>query len=203
MPKDSQTVALKVIPVDGPDNDQLSLIDAAHEIMMTKAVGSIKQTMHGNCNFVRVFDVCLCKGPYNKILKNAWDAYDEMKGSENVPPDEYEVDQVYIIMVLSNGGCDLEHTKLIKKHGHVKSLLMQVAISLSQAEQQLEFEHRDLHWGNILLDNCVEDEFDYNIDGKSIKVLTNGVKATIIDFTLSRIKQKGQFGNKIMLASCI
>lgn len=68
---------------------------------------------------------------------------------------------------------------------------VKVAITLAIAEKRLEFEHRDLHWGNVLLSNTDESHITFKIDGKSIVVPTHGVKATIIDFTLSRMVANG------------
>lgn len=58
------------------------------------------------------------------------------------------------------------------------------------AESQFEFEHRDLHWGNILVAPTTEKSMTFHLNGESIEVKTHGIKATIIDFTLSRIEYK-------------
>lgn len=56
----------------------------------------------------------------------------------------------------------------------------------------MSFEHRDLHWGNILISNCDrEKNVTFVLDGKEIVVPTCGVEACIIDFTLSRITHDG------------
>lgn len=65
---------------------------------------------------------------------------------------------------------------------------MQVTISLAVAESQLQFEHRDLHWGNVLLETTTEKSLTFHLNGKPIEVRTHGIKATIIDYTLSRIE---------------
>lgn len=59
------------------------------------------------------------------------------------------------------------------------------------AEKRFEFEHRDLHWGNILLSSTDEKTVSFTIDGQVITIPTHGVKATIIDFTLSRMEVNG------------
>ncbi len=56
----------------------------------------------------------------------------------------------------------------------------------SVAETLLEFEHRDLHWGNVLVRESDVNNFVYSICGESYEVKTHGVVATIIDFSLSR-----------------
>lgn len=62
---------------------------------------------------------------------------------------------------------------------------------MAVAERKFEFEHRDLHWGNILLARTVDKFAEFYIDGVPVKVPTFGVKATIIDFTLSRMVYDG------------
>ena len=57
------------------------------------------------------------------------------------------------------------------------------------AENALEFEHRDLHWGNVLI--CrTEDEFvESTLLGEKKLVPSHGVRVSLIDFTLSRLKK--------------
>lgn len=58
---------------------------------------------------------------------------------------------------------------------------------MAAAENALQFEHRDLHWGNLLIKPTDEKEIEFVIQGEVVTVPTQGVQATIIDFTLSRI----------------
>ena len=63
-----------------------------------------------------------------------------------------------------------------------------MALTLAIAEKKFQFEHRDLHWGNILMKRTEQREITYKLgEGKSVTVPTFGVFATIIDFTLSRM----------------
>ncbi|VDP81010.1 unnamed protein product [Echinostoma caproni] len=89
------------------------------------------------------------------------------------------------------------------------SILRQVALSLAIAESELHFEHRDLHWGNVLVRPCRSDLFErsdtcqfcspetlshrthFRLNGSSFDVPTHGLVAVIIDFTLSRLEQDG------------
>lgn len=64
-------------------------------------------------------------------------------------------------------------------------------MTLAVAEKNFQFEHRDLHWGNVLIDKTSAKFVEYCVDGKVIKVPTHGVKATIIDYTLSRMVYDG------------
>lgn len=65
-----------------------------------------------------------------------------------------------------------------------------MAISLAVAEAQFEFEHRDLHWGNVLVQPTAEKSLTFTLNGRSIEIRTHGIKATIIDYTLSRLVYK-------------
>lgn len=62
-----------------------------------------------------------------------------------------------------------------------------MAISLAISESEYQFEHRDLHWGNILIVPTTDKLLSFNLNGKPIQLRSNGVKATIIDYTLSRL----------------
>ena len=56
------------------------------------------------------------------------------------------------------------------------------------AEHQLQFEHRDLHWGNILIRDTEDKVLEYALDKDTVyEVKTEKTKATIIDFSLSRL----------------
>jgi len=68
-----------------------------------------------------------------------------------------------------------------------QSIIYQVTLSLAIAEVALQFEHRDLHWGNVLIQKTSEPTLTYMLDGSPVSVDTHGVKVTIIDFTLSRL----------------
>lgn len=76
-----------------------------------------------------------------------------------------------------------------------RSVLHQVTCALAIAEQAMEFEHRDLHWGNVLV-KCISDCEDISccLHGEMVAVPACGVKVAIIDFTLSRLS-KGMFSS--------
>ncbi len=59
---------------------------------------------------------------------------------------------------------------------------------VSVAEEKLGFEHRDLHWGNLLVRDVENEEkhLHYDVSGINFKVSTDKIKVTIIDFSLSR-----------------
>ncbi|XP_020596847.1 serine/threonine-protein kinase haspin homolog isoform X2 [Phalaenopsis equestris] len=97
-----------------------------------------------------------------------------------------EVQKCYIVFVLADGGKDLENS-VLKKFNEARSLLVQVTASLAVAEVACEFEHRDLHWGNILLRRNGATIVNFTLEGKKMSVNNFGLAVSIIDFTLSRI----------------
>ena len=65
----------------------------------------------------------------------------------------------------------------------------QLLYPLSHFLQALELEHRDLHRANVLVSTTEQKQFYYRLEGREFIVPSHGVKATIVDYTLSRIKQ--------------
>ena len=57
--------------------------------------------------------------------------------------------------------------------------------------QALQFEHRDMHRGNVLVKRTKEEFIYFRFNNKDYHIKTYGVQATIVDFTLSRVTQKG------------
>ena len=62
-----------------------------------------------------------------------------------------------------------------------------MALSLAIAELSLQFEHRDLHWGNVLVKRTQKNMLHYNLCGDDHELDPHGVQVAIIDFTLSRL----------------
>ncbi|KAL6841910.1 hypothetical protein ACP4OV_028422 [Aristida adscensionis] len=139
----------------------------------------------------------VCQGPYDLSLINAWDAYDARRGSENDHPKDFSSEQCYIVFVLADGGTDLESFAL-DDYNEARSLLVQVTASLAVAGSACEFEHRDLHWGNILLSQDetpdTNNTASFTLQGQRMHARTFGLNVSIIDFTLSRINT----GNAIL-----
>lgn len=69
------------------------------------------------------------------------------------------------------------------------SILRQVAGALASAECQYCFEHRDLHWGNVLVRKSKRSKVSFKVEGDVFDVSSFRVEASIIDFTLSRLSK--------------
>jgi hypothetical protein len=131
-------------------------------------------------------------------------------------PATFAATQTYLLLCLPYGGVDLESFKL-RSWTQAASILWQVATSLERAELSWNFEvrfltdavrgsrrkqHRDLHWGNILIETFPIEQ-DLSIAQKlethatplrrsagddwpgRLEPARTGVKACIIDYTLS------------------
>lgn len=57
-------------------------------------------------------------------------------------------------------------------------LTLQTGYTLAVAEQVLEFEHRDLHWGNVLVSETTEKNVTFKLCGKEYTVPTQGVRVS-------------------------
>ncbi|XP_068448088.1 serine-rich adhesin for platelets isoform X2 [Clinocottus analis] len=144
------TVALKVIPVEGSKKvngeDQKTFGEILHEIIISKELSSLKEKQQNNTHgFIGLHSLHCVQGRYPPDFLNAWDAFDQRKGSENDRPDFFETDQLFIILEFEFGGADLENSNgTLKSLMVAKSILHQVTAAMAVAEQELLFEHSPL-----------------------------------------------------------
>ena len=105
--------------------------------------------------------------------------------------DIFPSDQFFIVFEFSNGGKDLESFEF-NSQSEAWSVLHQTALGLAVAENALEFEHRDLHWGNVLICKTEDQLVESTLQGEKKLVPSHGVRVSLIDFTLSRLKKGTQ-----------
>ena len=108
--------------------------------------------------------------------------------------------QQFVVLELKNSGNDLEGVTLTNA-SQGWAVFQQVAHALAMAEKLLAFEHRDLHWGNVLIQTCTEKHILFGHASETFKVETQGVRATIIDFSLSRLSLPTDTGFKCLKAA--
>lgn len=67
---------------------------------------------------------------------------------------------------------------------------VQAVLTLAVAETCIEFEHRDLHWGNLLLRPLPSKAapISFALRGQSLHVTPCGVQLSMIDFSFSRMR---------------
>ncbi|XP_055838196.1 serine/threonine-protein kinase haspin homolog isoform X2 [Episyrphus balteatus] len=189
--KNNEQTVIKIIPIEGEINingePQKTFETILPEVLITSELSKLRQTKtFSSSGFVFLKNVRYFRGKYPDYLIELWDLFEQNYGSENDHPEVFKDDQLYISLEIAFGGKDLEGY-VFKNSEQAYSAFLQVAFSLAVAEKVLEFEHRDLHVGNILIQTTNEKTVECTLDKKTIRIPTNGVKATIIDYTLSRI----------------
>lgn len=188
-------LAVKIIPIEGTrlvnGEKQKTFEEILPEVIIAKELSLLRDsTTNRTENFVRLKSVSLVRGHYPKSLLRQWDKYDSEVKSENDRPGMFDATQLFIIFAFEESGKSLENFEW-SNLDEVRSIMSQVAFSLAVAERSLEFEHRDLHWGNVLIRSSDQTTLDYCLDGQTKTVSTSGLHVTIIDFTLSRLRKDG------------
>ncbi|KOM39302.1 hypothetical protein LR48_Vigan03g268400 [Vigna angularis] len=189
----------KIVPFDGDfrvnGEIQKRSEELLEEVLLCKTLNLLRGKEGASDNLCNAFIDCIefrvCQGPYDAELIRAWEDWDLKHGSENDHPKEFPEKQVssLTLSVISDeqhGGKDLEGFALLN-FDEARALLAQVTAGLAVAESAFEFEHRDLHWGNILVGRSDSEELQFTLDGRKMLVKTYGLIISIIDFTLSRI----------------
>ncbi|KAF9076999.1 hypothetical protein BDP27DRAFT_1209735 [Rhodocollybia butyracea] len=180
--------------------------DVLKEIIVTRAMGEVCEP------FVKLVKSYVVRGRYPEVLLELWDQYEQEHGSESVRPDAFSVSQAYAIIVLPNGGPDLEaytFSNASKRWRQACSVFWQVAKALARAEQLVSFEHRDLHLGQILikdLPSTVVPMQQQKLNTPARSHLTkasmddpnHGVQVTLIDLGLARMDAGDGDGGEIV-----
>ncbi|KAM4687719.1 uncharacterized protein O3C94_006176 isoform 2-T2 [Discoglossus pictus] len=195
--REAQLVALKVIPIEGSrkinGEDQKSFAEILPEIIISKELSLLSEGDE-NCTsgFIQLHAAHCVQGSYPRVLLEAWDVYCEEKGSENERPDFFSSEQLFMILEFEFGGNDLERVSCkIPSVTVSRSILHQVTASLAVAEEELRFEHRDLHWGNLLIESYMSKFVKISLHGDLLDIPSEGVQVKIIDYTLSRLDKDG------------
>ncbi|XP_034045091.1 serine/threonine-protein kinase haspin [Thalassophryne amazonica] len=191
------TVALKVIPVEGNEKvngeDQKNFGEILHEIIISKELSKLKENQQNQSHgFIGLSNLHCVQGCYPADILKAWDNFDQKKCSENDRPDFFSQEQIFIILEFEFGGVDLESSNgKLASLGMAKSILHQVTAALAVAEQELQFEHRDLHWGNVLVKTTRQRKSSFLLNGTVHSLDNKGVLVRIIDYSLSRLEIDG------------
>lgn len=192
-----EQVALKIIPIQGSKKVngevQKSFGEILPEIIISKELSLLcEEGENVTEGFIKLHSVHCVKGSYPKHLLQAWDKYNQDEGSENERPDLFGDDQLFIILEFEFGGRDLENMKNeLSSVSSAKSILHQLTAALAVAEEALCFEHRDLHWGNVLVKKTSVSMIRYKLNGSTLQIPTHKIEVNIIDYTLSRLEKDG------------
>ncbi|XP_023948077.2 uncharacterized protein LOC112053041 [Bicyclus anynana] len=209
---DGRARVLKIVPIAGDTkvngesqkdyHEIISEIVIAMELSALRAPiidiekhfdeGQTNETLDLHCveNATDVFNEVLAVrcvyGNYPSRLLDLWELYDECKGSDNDNPAVLPPDQQFMVLELANAGQDLEGYQFHNAE-QAYALFKQVAFGLAVAEEAFQFEHRDLHWGNVLIAPTEQKYATFVLRGRVHRVARRGVAATVIDYSLSRL----------------
>uniref|UniRef100_A0A8C6VFA4 Serine/threonine-protein kinase haspin n=1 Tax=Naja naja TaxID=35670 RepID=A0A8C6VFA4_NAJNA len=192
------TVALKIIPIEGSERvngePQKTFTEILPEIIISKELSLLaNEAVNRTSGFIRLYSVHCVQGTYPEHLLNAWDEYHRLRQSENNRPDFFSDQQLFMVLEFEFGGTDLENMRIrhLNSVASAKSILHQVTASLAVAEEALRFEHRDLHWGNVLVRKTTLKEVAVTLNGEVYVLPTQGILVNIIDYTFSRLERDG------------
>lgn len=158
---DDEATIYKIVPFGDEDLGQMPAKDIIQELRIAKML----MTLPGY-GYLR--QATIVQGQYPQQLLDMWDVFSDENPSENERPDEYKPEQLYCIMAMDDAGVDLEHYELSSWEDG-ESIFWQTCRILASAELKYQFEHRDLHWGNVVISD-----------------VDNRITVTLIDYTLSR-----------------
>ncbi|XP_041278909.1 serine/threonine-protein kinase haspin isoform X2 [Onychostruthus taczanowskii] len=190
-------VALKIIPIEGTEKvngeAQKSFGEILPEVIISKELSLLSEgSVNRTVGFISLYSVHCVQGAYPRYLLEAWDKFHKETGSENDRPDFFGAQQLFMVLEFEFGGQDLERMRSsFSSVTSARSILHQVTASLAVAEQELHFEHRDLHWGNVLVKSTELRELHYVLNGETHSIPTAGIHVNIIDYTLSRLEKDG------------
>ncbi|KAM9033637.1 serine/threonine-protein kinase haspin-like [Sarcophilus harrisii] len=194
---ENRLTALKVIAIEGEElvngSPQKTFGEILPEIIISKELSLLSEEAPNRTEgFIGLYAARCVQGAYPEALLQAWDSFHSRQGSENQRPDFFGPGQLYVVLEFEFGGVDLEHMrKQLSSVAAAKSLLHQVTAALAVAEAALHFEHRDLHWGNVLVKRTSAKELGYTLNGQAGTIATHGIHVNIIDYTLSRLEKDG------------
>lgn len=170
----------KVIPFGHEElPTQSSIQDVIQELQIARLVDSMP-------GFISIEDVSVVRGRYPGDLLREWDTYNSAKGSANTRPDVFNESQLFCVIVQNDAGIDLE-TKQIPSWIDAESIFWQTVIVLAQAEQYCQFEHRDLHWGNLVIKDINAKSKKKPSDGNSLLVPDDGSSYTGVGVSNGRV----------------
>lgn len=199
----SSSTILKIVPLLRQDRSKershdveaSQCADVCREIAITRQLAQLEGSHFANLVGAKVVQgnlPDLVSSNTQSSARRSQDHVDKNGGSVPVKENHNKDAPLWAILHLVDSGSDLESCEL-GNWIQAASIFAQVLQALAMAEQRFEFEHRDLHWGNVLVaETDASSDAGADHDEAAWKQLidapSSGVKATIIDFTLSRLQ---------------
>ncbi|KAK1144244.1 hypothetical protein N8T08_005657 [Aspergillus melleus] len=200
----------KVVPLraqSGPGSKKFTSIDEiVSEVKMLKYLDPIP-------GFARFREIHVVQGRFPESFQKAWDHYKKTKddclnpnpSSKRAYPDL----QLWAIIEMDDAGCELEKfswTSIFQ----IYDIFWGVAMALARAEEYAQFEHRDLHLGNVCIRSTRSDgRMDPPTELEVIRLPSasgfgiSTLETTIIDYSLSRaeLRTAEEAGEVVDIAS--
>ena len=200
-----ETVILKLMPLNAMkgrgSKSFTSINNAANEIRLLKRMQRIP-------GFVEFRGACVLIGSLPETIVDLWKEYKSSgRTVESRDPSKktsYATDQLWLLIEMSDAGHNLEPGQYalpgeisVKGQrylgiGRAWDIFWEVVKSIAKAECWVQFEHRDLHMGNICARDTIHtaDEEDLtlvsNTEPTPLPINTSKLEITIIDYSLSR-----------------
>ncbi|GMG25892.1 unnamed protein product [Ambrosiozyma monospora] len=215
--------AYKIIPFGDEQCNQLKLKEVIQELSITMSLSCVK-------GFVTLKAAKIVRGKYPQALLDLCTEYLEKQEQQKITQQKqknntqqqqqphpqskkfvrammYPDSQNYLIMKLEYGGISLEKFEVVN-WTQCYNIFKGIVESLVRAEATHEFEHRDLHWGNVLIkskskaqcragsswltstgdDDTTEEGDDSMVTFSDAEKVSNEVEVRLIDFALARAR---------------
>jgi serine/threonine-protein kinase haspin len=183
---------MKVIPLNAKSGRSSkkkysTVAEVVREVKLLKTMDEVP-------GFTRFRRVHVVQGQYPDSFLEAFRHFkEEGKDCENQDPAHFSSKQHFAIIEMDDAGADLESLRKPSVF-QVHDIFWSTVVLLANAEERVEFEHRDLHVGNICIKPGVADgaieipsELVSNMSAAPKSLLgLSGIRTTIIDYTLSR-----------------
>ncbi|GMH33792.1 hypothetical protein BSKO_01626 [Bryopsis sp. KO-2023] len=188
-------LVVKIVPIEGEEQvngcAQKKADEVLGEVVISSMLADLRRQEFGDCQnrtngLAFTHAVRICQGKYCPELLAEWKRWNDYFNSENDPVDSFSEEQLFIVFLIENAGQQLENFEL-RNFSEAKSMLLQTVLTCAVGEEALQFEHRDLHCGNILLKRTTESTTSVVLREQTIQVENQGIEVVLIDFTLSRV----------------
>ncbi|KAL9618672.1 MAG: hypothetical protein Q9160_006639 [Pyrenula sp. 1 TL-2023] len=192
---------LKIVPIRPPTGRGSRKHTSVESLLSEFKISSLMDEFPG---FLRMRTVFLVEGHYPSIIYQAYLDYkrdhEKCYNPDPTDPKNYPNNQVWAILEMEYAGEELEKLESPTLH-EMYNIFWTVAFSLGRAEEQVKFEHRDLHLSNIcykrlhcpsakkastMVDAVAVSKRGSTRDVERTFFGRSGLQTTIIDFTLSR-----------------
>jgi len=197
-------LVIKVIPfnIENDATDEIADLESVtREVRVLQAL----DLLHG---FARCRGVHVVSGKYPDVLSEAFSLYKTTDPQEAINPDptsNLPPEQLYVVIEMNDAGCPLSKLSAMSAFQAFDSFWASAMI-LSMAEHKLEFEHRDLHNGNICFkpremeaqDDAAQKIVEDMKEAPEVTLGLSNLAITIIDYTLARAKISDGEGDMVV-----